>query len=177
MKNLVILSAVAAAMLCSCVKDESHSESPAEYGNTGDEKIYTEDELGVIVEWVRRGWDEVHNETDETVTLITTYPFNLHDDVTSAIEPEKSIKLDAGAAVPGISLQECNTATIRLSDGTEILCTPGAVDKWSRHFFGNYEEWKDYEVVKLDGKNLRHDLWIRAYHIDKTLVELWLAGQ
>jgi hypothetical protein len=84
--------------------------------------------------------------------------------------------LDIGAAVPGVSIEECVSATVILSDGSEIVCSQNRYNEWSRQFFDNYGERQEYEVVDFEGKKLRHDLCIRTYHIDNALVELWLEA-
>lgn len=170
MRKLVILAAMAAMMFCSCEQNLAE-----------DEKVFTEEELGVEVEWGRSGWSEVNNEMDGSVTLVTTYPdvYNSEKttDLTSVINPGDFIKLDMGAYVPGVSIDESLTASIILSDGSEILCTRGSKDAWSKRFFENYQQRSETEIVELDGKKLSHELIVRSFHIDKTLVELWLAGQ
>ena len=168
----------ALAALCSC-------------GNLEDEKIYSPEELGWIIEWNYSGWSEVKNETDGTVTLVTAYPnygpdYPFPTEVTSVIMPGDAVQLKAGAFIPGVSIGECLTATIKMAGGVEIVCTRGYYesrydcrydDPWSERFFGNYEQRSDYEVVKMHDKNVRHNLSIRTYHIDKTLVDTWTAGQ
>lgn len=171
MKRLFILTALTVAAFCSCER------------NLAEEMIYTAEELGVYVEWARSGWSEVFNGTDRTVTLVTTYP-DIHNtgeerELTSVIAPGEFIKLDSrGAFTPGVSIDESLTASIKWGDGTEILCTRDAENAWSRHFYGSFEEREEYEVVPLgDGRKVRHDLVVRTFHIDRTLVELWRAGQ
>ena len=170
MKKYVILAAMAAMAFCSCEQNLAE-----------DEKIFTQEELGVYVEWGRSGWSEVNNEMDGSVTLVTTYP-DVHNsekttDLTFVINPGDFIKLNMGAFAPGISIDESLTASIKLSDGSEILCTRGSEDAWSKRFFENYQQRSETEIVELDGKKLSHELIVRTFHIDKTLVELWLAGQ
>ena len=168
MKKLVIPAALAtlAAMACSCGKEE---------------KVYTEDELGVIVEWNSSGWSEVYNDLEETVTMVTTYPdvqyLEKTKEKTSVIKPGDFVKLETGAFMPGVSIEESISASIRLGDGTEILCTHGADDAWSKRFYGNYTQRQEQDIIDFDGKKLRHDLTVRTYHIDRTLIELWQAGQ
>jgi hypothetical protein len=178
MKRFVIVAVLASMALGACGNLEE------------DEKIYTAGELGMIIEWNYSGWSEVMNETDETVTLVTTYT-DLNSDIrptelTSVIKPGNAVQLKSGAFIPGVSIGECLTATIKLGDGTEIVCTRGYYesrydchydDPWSERFFGNYEQRGDYEVRICQGKKVRHDLTIRTYHIDKTLVNVWTAGQ
>ena len=170
MKRLVILAAVTAAVFCSCGR------------KLAEEVIYTPEELGIYVEWGRSGWSEVYNGTDGAVTLVTTY-LDIDNtgekrELTSVIAPGEFIKLDRGAFAPGVSIDESLTASIRWGDGTEILCTRGAENAWSRRFYGTFEEREEYEVVPLaDGRKVRHDLVVRTFHIDRTLVELWRAGQ
>ena len=159
MKRLLLIAASVALVLCSCEE----------------EKIYTEDELNVIVEWIRGGWSEVYNETQGSVTLITSYPY--YDDITSVINKGQCAVLDAGAAVRGKSIDECIKAIIKLDDGTEIMCTKVDENDWSKRFFQKYEQRQEYEVVELDGKKLRHDLIVRTYHIDNELIELWRSEQ
>ena len=168
-KRLVILTAIAAAF-CSCER------------NPAGEVVYTAEELGVYVEWGRSGWSEVFNETGRTVTLETTYPdidnAGKKRELTSVIAPGEFIKLDHGAFMPGVSIDESLTASVKWDDGTVILCTRGADNAWSRHFYGSFEEREEYEIVPLaDGRKVRHDLVVRTFHIDRTLVELWQAGQ
>ena len=170
MKEYVILAVMAAMVFCSCEQNLAE-----------DETVFTEEELGVEVEWIRCGWSEVNNEMDGSVTLVTTYP-DVHDiekttDLTSVINPGDFVKLDMGAYVPGVSIDESLTASIKLSDGSEILCTHGSEDAWSKRFYENYEQRSETEIVEFDGKKLSHELIVRSFHIDKTLVELWLAGQ
>ena len=177
MKRWMIACVVVAAALCSC-------------GNLEEEKLYTPEELGWIIEWNYCGWSEVKNETEGTVTLVTTYPdYNIAAfpaKVTSVIMPGDTVRLNSGAFLPGVSISESLTATIKLGDGTEIACTRGYYESrydchydnpWSERFYENYEQRSDYEVVKMHDKNVRHNLVIRTYHIDNTLVDIWAAAQ
>lgn len=165
MKRVLILAALA---VVACSK-------------TQEERVYTEDELGVIIEWAYRGWSEVYNDLGGTVTLLTTFPDALNFDKTiektSVIEPGGFVKLEIGAFVPGVSIEESLSATIKLSDGTEILCIRGADDPWSRRFYENFTQRNEDEIMDFDGKKLRHSWHYVTYHIDKTLVGLWQAGQ
>ena len=127
-------------------------------------------------EWLYGGWSEVYNDLDATVTLVTTYPPFTGSEtppVTSIIKPSDYIKLDIGAYIYGRSIDECLTATIILSDGTEILCSKGTDNTWSKRFFENYKQRKKVEWVGLD----RHDMVVRTYHIDQKLINLWKSGQ
>lgn len=164
MKRFYALAALAAMILSGCEEIPGLEEG---------EKVYTEEELGVIVEWVRSGWDEVKNETDQPVTLITSYLFD--EDVTSEILPGESVKLDIGAALPGTSIPECSLAVIRLADGSEIVCVQNGeiFTPWAERFFTNYEKEETYEIVDMEGKPLRHDLIILTHHIDQTIIDLW----
>ncbi len=157
---------MAAVLLCSCKKEE---------------KIYTEEELQVIVEWVCCGWSEVKNETNGTVTLITTYPHASSSDkkeITSVIAPGDHVKLDIGAYVSGVSIEESRTATIKLADGTEILCQRYGDDAWSKLFYETFEDREEYEVVELStGHKVRHDLRVRTYHINQNLIGVWKTAQ
>ena len=165
MKKLMILAALSVAAL-SCGKDE---------------KVYTEDELGIIIEWVSSGWSEVYNDLEGRVTLVTTYPDH-HDltkttEKTSVIEPGDFVQLEIGAFVPGISIGESLSASIQLSDGTEILCTRGADNAWSKRFYETFTERQEQEIVEVHGKKLRRNLSVQTFHIDPALVHLWQAGQ
>lgn len=166
MKQLTIALFVAATALCACGKCE---------------KIYTPEELGWYLEWTRSGWSEVKNETDETVTLITAYPYLSvsfpERTVTSEIRPGDAARLDRGDFMPGVSIDECTTATIKLGDGSEIVCVRAGEDPWSKRFFENCEERYDYEIVELDKKKIKHGLTIRTFHIDNRLIELWKVGK
>lgn len=160
MKRLGIALFAATMVLCAC------------------EKIYTTEELGAIVEWNSSGWSIAQNDLSETVTLVTTYPMasRSRDTITSILTPGDTVQLRMGASVPGVSIDECLTATIKRRDETDIVCTRGADDPCSKHFFQNFQQRSTYEVVELDGKKVRHDMVIRTYHIDKALVDLWNEG-
>ena len=129
MKKLFLILAALAVVACSKGQDE---------------KVYTEDELGVIIEWAYLGWSEVYNDLDATVTLVTTYPDAHYSfetkEKTSVIEPGGYVKLEIGAFVSGVSIEESLSATIKLGDGTEILCTHGAEDPWSKRFYENFTQ-------------------------------------
>lgn len=164
MKKLMILAALSAVVL-SCGKEE---------------KVYTPEELGAIIEWGSSGWSEVYNDLEGTVTLITTYleydGINTTEK-SSVIKPGEFVKLAIGAFVPGVSIGESLSASIKLSDGSEILCTRGADNAWSKRFYETFTERQEQEIVEMDGKKVRHDLSVLTYHIDRTLVNLWQAGQ
>lgn len=166
MKKLMILAALSAVVL-SCGKEE---------------KVYTPEELGAIIEWGSSGWSEVYNDLEATVTLTTTY-LDMHDgtkttEKSSVIKPGEFVKLAIGAFVPGVSIGESLSASIKLSDGSEILCTRGADNAWSKRFYETFTERQEQEIVEMhDGKKVRHDLSVLTYHIDRTLVNLWQAGQ
>jgi len=164
MKKLMILAALSAVVL-SCGKEE---------------KVYTPEELGAIIEWGSSGWSEVYNDLEGTVTLITTYleydGINTTEK-SSVIKPGEFVKLAIGAFVPGVSIGESLSASIKLSDGSEILCTRGADNAWSKRFYETFTERQEQEIVEMHGKKVRHDLSVLTYHIDRTLVNLWQAGQ
>ena len=164
MKKLMILAALSAVVL-SCGKEE---------------KVYTPEELGAIIEWGSSGWSEVYNDLEGTVTLITTYleydGINTTEK-SSVIKPGEFVKLAIGAFVPGVSIGESLSASIKLSDGSEILCTRGADNAWSQRFYETFTVRQEQEIVEMDGKKVRHDLSVLTYHIDRTLVNLWQAGQ
>ncbi len=181
MKRLVFWATMTALVLSGCEKETGTalvlSGCEKETGSDED-KIYTEDELGVIVEWGRCGWSEVKNETEATVKLTTSYPFGYHEDVTSDIVAGEMVKLDIGAAVPGVSIEESIRAVINLADGTEIVCVQSSqMTPWAERFYTNFEKEETYEVIDLDGKKLRHDLVVLTYHIDQTLIDLWKESQ
>ena len=79
--------------------------------------------------------------------------------------------------MPGVSIGESLSASIRLSDGTEILCTHGADNAWSKRFYETFTQRQEQEIIDFHGKKLRHNLGVQTYHIDRTLVDLWQAGQ
>ena len=165
--RLWFFAALASLVLCSC------------NGVEEDGRIYTEDELGLEVEWIRGGWCEVKNELDYDVALTTTYRSNTpySKTIVSGISVGGMAKLDAGASVPGSAIYECETATIRINNGAAILCARGDQNPWSKRFFENFERRDEYEIAEIHGKKVRHDLVVRTYHIDNSLVTLWLAGQ
>ena len=143
-----------------------------------EEKVYTEEELGVYIDWAYLGWSEVYNDLDGTITLVTTYPdYSDKLEKTYVIEPRDFMKMEIGAFAPGTSISESLTATIKLSDGAEIICTNGADNPWSKHFYETYEQRNEDVILDFDGKKLRHSWLYVTYHIDKTLVDIWLAGQ
>ena len=87
-----------------------------------------------------------------------------------------------GSYIRGESIHESLSATIRLSDGSEFVCTNCGgnpyMDPWSEYFYkNNVQTRKGYEVVDHSGKNLRHDIVIETYHIDDNLVDLWRSSQ
>ena len=148
------------------------------------EKIYTEEEIGlsVEVEWARSGWNEVINETSGTVTLITYFPYVIsyspeQHELTTVINPGKTAKFDVGCFIEGTSIDECLKATIVLGDGTQIVCERGdPMNAWSNRFFTNYLTRDDSEIAVVDGKMVRHKLYVRTFHIDNELIDLWRAG-
>lgn len=101
MKTLGLAALCTAAILCSC-----------------EERIFTVEELGMIIDWGYCGWSEVLNDTDGTVTLTTSYSYADIQDIISVIKPGDYVELKIGAFAPGVSIQECRTAKVRLLDGT-----------------------------------------------------------
>ncbi|MBP5505456.1 MAG: hypothetical protein J6X89_05085 [Bacteroidales bacterium] len=171
-KILGILAICAVPVLTSCDKV--------------DDKIYTEDQLGVAVEWVTSGWDEVVNETDAKVKLITTFPYELVNTedphaITTVLKAGDTAKFDIGAFYPGVSIMECTSATIILRDGSQIECTKQSDGKtwdntWSERFFTNYQSRPESEIVLIDNRRVRHNLTVHTFHIDNTLIDLWRSG-
>ncbi|MBR5034191.1 MAG: hypothetical protein IKX71_02690 [Bacteroidales bacterium] len=142
-----------------------------------DDKIYTEQELGVVIDWLYLGWSEVYNNLDGTVTLVTTYPDYSDKKIekTFVIEPGNFVKMEIGCFAPGTSISESLTATIKLSDGNEILCTNGADNTWSKRFYETFEQRNEDVILDIDGKKLRRSMLYVTYHIDKSLVDIWQA--
>ena len=75
-----------------------------------EEKVYTEAELGVYIDWAYLGWSEVYNNLDGTVTLVTTYPDVHYSEKTIekafVIEPGDLVKMEIGAFAPGTSISD-----------------------------------------------------------------------
>ena len=153
------------------------------------ERLYTASELGMIGDehgyW---GYSEVFNETNGTVTIITAFPpeiENPDDPILKSTEIPQghSVMLRIGALLRGESIQEAVSTTIRLSDGTEFVCTREGTDPWSERFYrGNVQQRKGYEAHVLavgenKGKKYRYDIVIKTYHIDEALVDLWRSSQ
>ena len=159
-----IVTILAATALVACSK-------------VSDDKIYTEQELGVDIDWLYLGWSEVYNNLDGTVTLVTTYPeySNKTVETTYVIEPGNFVKMEIGCFAPGTSISESLTATIKLSDGNEILCTNGADNTWSKRFYETFEQRNEDVILDIDGKKLRRSMLYVTYHIDKSLVDIWQA--
>lgn len=166
MKRFFIL-AVLAVVACSKGQEE--------------EMVYNEQDLGWYMDWAYCGWSEVYNDLEGTVTLVTTYPDAHYSqkttEKTSVIKPGDCVKLEIGAMAPGVSIPESLTATIKLADGTEILCTNHADNPWSKRFYGNFTQRNEYEIMEMEGKKFRHSWLYVTYHIDGTLVDLWVTGQ
>lgn len=142
------------------------------------EKVYSEEEAGIIAEWLYSGWCYVNNETTDMVTLTITYPEGTEQrSLVEVIQPGGSIKLTIGSAERGTSIKECNSVTISSASGSQIECTRGSDDSWSRYFFSNYETEMDSEIVRLGGKKIRRNLTVEKYHIDSTLISLWNNNQ
>lgn len=162
MRRVVLLAALAAV---ACSK--------------ADEKVYTEAELGVAIDWAYLGWSEVYNNLDEAVTLVTTYPGYSDKTIekTAVLEPGDFVKMEIGCFAPGTSISESLTATIKFSDGSEILCTNGADNPWSKHFYETFEQRNEDVILDFNGKNLRHSWLYVTYHIDKSLVDIWQANR
>lgn len=160
--RLFVFLAVIALVACSKVPDD---------------KIYTEQELGVVIDWLYLGWSEVYNNLDGTVTLVTTYPeySNKTVEKTYVIEPGNFVKMEIGCFAPGTSISESLTATIKLSDGNEILCTKGADNTWSKRFYETFEQRNEDVILDIDGKKLRRSMLYVTYHIDNSLVDIWQA--
>ena len=162
MKRFFVFAAACMALLfCSC------------------EHLYTVDELDACVDWSYIGWSEVRNETTTTVTMVTTYnPYGLESkEVTTVIPPGEIFRLRMGGEVPGESIGESVSVTIIFENGPEIVCTHGGTDPASERFYGYYQQRNDYEVVEIDGKKVRHDLIVLTYHINWSLLKLWVCSQ
>ena len=157
--RMVVLLAVLAVVACS-----------------KDDRIYDENELNAVIDWAYLGWSEVYNDLDKTVTLVTTYPdySGRIEEKTYVIEPGDFVKMEIGAFAPGTSIGESLTATIKLADGTEILCTKGADNPWSKLFYETFEQRNEYEIMNFERKKYRHSWLYVTYHIDKSFVDTWL---
>lgn len=167
MKRLVTVAVLAAMAFCSCTKDN--------------EMVYTLEEIrqmGIIVDLAYFGWSEVYNDTKEPVTLITSYPMpDRHEPVSSVIKPGDFVKLMHGVMLLGKSIDECNTASIILGDGTEILCSQKKDDNRSQYFFENFDQRVEPEITTVFDKKVRIDHIVKAYHINDDLIEIGKAKQ
>ena len=188
--RLLVVCAIWA--LCSCGPDKTVAPGGNDNGNKKDDRVYTADELGWIIEWRYRGYDKVYNETDGTVALTVFCPDdqNLSELIseTSVIASDNYLQLEIGDYLPGHSVTECVKVKIKFGDGTEFECeqggrqSPGSMQEtwknaWSEHFFKDCQQKNEYEVTEMDGYKIRHDLIVRTYHVDDELVEIWRAGQ
>ena len=98
-------------------------------------------------------------------------------EVTTVIPPGEIFRLRMGGEVPGESIGESVSVTIIFENGPEIVCTHGGTDPASERFYGYYQQRNDYEVVEIDGKKVRHDLIVLTYHINWSLLKLWVRSQ
>ena len=166
MKRLSVIAVCLAFLFCGCEQI------------VPEERIYTEGELNMKVEWTRYGWDEVINETGVPVTLTAIYPpmFSYHDSLTFVIPKADTLKLDIKAFKPMSSISECMAVTIELGSGETFVCNRLGNDAWSIRFW-NCQKRDTFEVVQIGDKKVRHDMVAMTYHIDQELVDCWRTGR
>ena len=166
MKRFSVIAVCLAFLFCGCEQI------------TPEERIYTEGELNMIVEWTRCGWDEVINETGAAVTLTAVYPpFCFpHDSLSFVIHKADMLKLDIGGCLPMCSISESMAVTIELGDGRKFVCNRPGDDAWSIRFW-NFQQRDTFEVVQIGDKKVRHDMVARTFHIDQELIDCWRTGR
>lgn len=128
----------------------------------------------VDVDWDYYAWSEVKNETAQEVTLTTVFP--MYGDITR----EKVGTIPSGESLIQYAYEKRSEAvgkskfvSIKLLDGTEIVCVNGADDPWSSRFFGNKESRKKIEWSRSGLTPLKHEVYVETYHIDNELISLW----
>lgn len=137
-----------------------------------DERIYSIDELDIDIDWAYSGYDDVKNETSESITLITKH--RREPSVTHLIEANGVLRLTIGCASPGNSIDEAINTTIRLKDGTEIIFSPNSKSSWSERFlYSNVDKSKEEQIVEVDNKKVRRELNNKTHHIDNFLIDLY----
>lgn len=137
-----------------------------------DERIYNIDELPIEVDWAYSGWDYVKNETPESLVLITEYLSG--QTLIHTVEANGVLQLTIGCAGPGNSIDETIKTTIRLKDGTEIICSPASKSSWSeRFYYTNVDKTKDEEIVEVNNNKVRRELINKTHHIDNLLIDLY----
>lgn len=133
----------------------------------------------VSIEWDYIGWSEVINETSNQVVLTTVYPREPNSghifDVERAIPSgETSIYYQWFDGRVPESIDNSYSASVKLQDGTEIVCISQSDDPWSRYFYDNYESRKKVErgfTYALE--HYKREIYIKTYHIDDKLISLW----
>lgn len=137
-----------------------------------DERIYSIDELDIDIDWAYSGWDYVKNETPESLVLITEYRSG--QTLLHTVEANGVLQLTIGCAGPGNSIDETIKTTIRLTDGTEIICSPVSKSSWSeRFYYTNVDKTKDEEIVEVNNNKVRRELINKTHHIDNLLIDLY----
>ena len=127
------------------------------------------------VDWDYDGWSEVKNETSAEVTFTSVFMYcgNSTEKV-ETISPGESLIQYANRG-HWESLTQSYSVSIKLLDGTEIVCINGADDPWSIRFYGNVERDRKTERYWFRGDLIptEHKVTVDTYHIDDELVSLW----
>lgn len=134
--------------------------------------IYTEEELGVYIQWPYIGYSIVSNDLAENVTLKVSFANQIHEDILTTIGMGQSVRFKNESFSQAV-FESCSRVSIVLADGTEIQCTNGATNAWSKSFFENVEEIDDIEIVEIEKKKIYHNLCNLVYHIDQELIHKW----
>ena len=135
--------------------------------------IYTEEELGVNIQWPYTGYSIVSNDLAENVTLKVSFANQIHESILTTIDVGQSVRFKNERSSPNAVFESCSRVSIVLADGTEIQCTNGATNAWSKTFFENVEEIDDIEIVEIEKKKIYHNLCNLVYHIDQELIHKW----
>lgn len=135
--------------------------------------IYTEEELGVNIQWPYIGYSIVSNDLAENITLKVSFANQIHEDILTRIDRGQSVRFKNERSSPNAFFQSCSGVTIVLADGTEIQCTNGAINAWSKTFFEKVEKMDEIEIVEIEKKKIYHNLCNLVYHIDQELINKW----
>lgn len=125
------------------------------------------------VDWDYDGWSEVKNETSAEVTFTSVFMYygGFVEKVETISPGETLIQYNYVGRPESVTASD--SVSIKLQDGTEIVCKNGSDDSWSSRFYGNRERHIRTEWDRSDIMPVKHEITVDTYHIDDELVSLW----
>lgn len=148
--------------------------------SSSDERVYTAEELWLLVEWNYSGFDYIENKTSNNVTMTLDYPIGYPESKTFEIPPHSTISLKKKCYLKGESIYESISISFVIQNHESTISFSRTDESpWAQYFLvTNKKSDNDaFEIVEINGQKVKHTLINDYYFIDQAFIDIFDSNQ